>query len=115
MKSWTSKTGIKRKIHIVSNPRANGAKRSSGRKLGLLIPLGYLHPEKCEHSEVQSQRRCVTIPECNASSRGLLHIIDFSAFIIIVRLALVELTTGGSEKNKRLKNIFKWQILAVLV
>ncbi len=25
---------------------------------GLLIPLGYLHPGKCEHSEVQSHRSC---------------------------------------------------------
>ena len=32
------------------NPRANGV--SPGR--GLLIPHGYLHPGKCEHSEVQS-------------------------------------------------------------
>ena len=45
----------------MSNPRANGAKRRSGRKpggRGLLIPLGYLHPGKCEHSEVQSHRFC---------------------------------------------------------
>ena len=36
--------------------RAKGAKRRSGRKpgQGLLIPHGYLHPGKCEHSEVQS-------------------------------------------------------------
>ncbi len=32
-------------------PRANGAKRRSGRKRGLLIPHGYLHPGKSEHSE----------------------------------------------------------------
>ena len=25
---------------------------------GLLIPLGYLHPGKCEHSEVQSHPPC---------------------------------------------------------
>ncbi len=44
------------------NPRANGAKRRSGRSpgRGLLIPLGYLHPGKCEHSEVQSHP-----PLCN--------------------------------------------------
>ncbi len=30
----------------VNNPRANGARR------GLLIPHGYLHPGKSEHSEV---------------------------------------------------------------
>ena len=36
------------------NPRANGAKRRSGRKpgRGLPIPHGYLHPGKSEHSEV---------------------------------------------------------------
>ena len=33
-------------------PRANGDSVSPGR--GLLIPHGYLHPGKCEHSEVQS-------------------------------------------------------------
>ena len=38
-------------------PRANGVPGvSSGR--GLLIPLGYLHTGKCEHSEVQSHRFC---------------------------------------------------------
>ena len=37
------------------HPGANGASACrSGRKTGarLLIPLGYLHPGKCEHSEV---------------------------------------------------------------
>ena len=40
--------------------RANGAKRRSWRKPGggLLIPLGYLHPGKCEHSEVKSRPPC---------------------------------------------------------
>ena len=32
---------------------------------GLLIPLGYLHPGKCEHSEVQSHP-----PLCNGQHRG---------------------------------------------
>ncbi len=41
-------------------PRANGAKRRFGVRPGreLLIPLGYLHPGKCEHSEVQSHPPC---------------------------------------------------------
>ena len=39
----------------IANPQANPAV-SPGR--GLLIPLGYLHRGKCEHSEVQSQRPC---------------------------------------------------------
>ena len=36
------------------NPRANGAKRRSGRQPGarVLIPPGFLHPEKGKHSEV---------------------------------------------------------------
>ena len=44
----------------MNNPRANGAKRRSGHKPGarLLIPHGYLHPGKCEHSEVQSHPPC---------------------------------------------------------
>ena len=35
-------------------PRANGAKRRSGRQPGarVLIPHGYLHPGKGKHSEV---------------------------------------------------------------
>ncbi len=38
----------------MNNPRANGAKRRSGRKPGarVLIPHGYSHPDKSEHSEV---------------------------------------------------------------
>ena len=41
-------------------PRANGAKRRSARKpgRGLLIPLGYLHPGECQHSEGQSHPPC---------------------------------------------------------
>ncbi len=36
-------------------PRANGAKRRSGRSgRGLLIPHGYLNPGKSEHSERRS-------------------------------------------------------------
>ncbi len=38
---------------IVPEPTARSAVRR-----GLLIPLGYLHPGKCEHSEVQSHRSC---------------------------------------------------------
>ena len=38
---------------IVPEPTARSAVRR-----GLLIPLGYLHPAKCEHSEVQSHRFC---------------------------------------------------------
>ena len=37
-------------------PRANGAKRRSGRKPGARVTnsASYSHPGKCEHSEVQS-------------------------------------------------------------
>ena len=38
---------------IIPEPTARSAVRR-----GLLIPLGYLHPGKCEHSEVQSHRFC---------------------------------------------------------
>jgi hypothetical protein len=36
---------------IIVYPRANGAERRSGRKLGarVLIPPGYLHPGKRKH------------------------------------------------------------------
>ncbi len=34
---------------LIPEPTARSAVRR-----GLLIPLGYLHPGKCEHSEVQS-------------------------------------------------------------
>ena len=46
---------------VNDNPRANGTKRRSGgkpgarvtnRKPGARVPHGYLHPGKCEHSEV---------------------------------------------------------------
>ena len=37
------------RISIFPEPTARSAVRR-----GLLIPLGYLHPGKCEHSEVQS-------------------------------------------------------------
>jgi hypothetical protein len=43
----------------------------------------------------------VTIPACTAVRGGLLHIIDFSACTVIVRLAFAEFRTQGSEKNKR--------------
>ncbi len=38
---------------IFPEPTARSAVRR-----GLLIPPGYLHPDKCEHSEVQSHRFC---------------------------------------------------------
>ncbi len=38
---------------IIPEPTARSAVRR-----GLLIPLGYLHPGKCEHSEVQSHPPC---------------------------------------------------------
>ena len=38
---------------IFPEPTARSAVRR-----GLLIPLGYLHPGKCGHSEVQSHRSC---------------------------------------------------------
>ena len=40
---------------VIPEPTARSAFRR-----GLLIPLGYLHPGKCEHSEVQSHP-----PLCN--------------------------------------------------
>ncbi len=43
---------------IFPEPTARSAVRR-----GLLIPLGYLHPGKCEHSEVQSHP-----PICNGRS-----------------------------------------------
>ena len=43
---------------FIPEPTARGAVPgvSPGRRL--LIPLGYLHPGKCEHSEVQSHPPC---------------------------------------------------------
>ncbi len=38
---------------LIPEPTARSAVRR-----GLLIPLGYLHPGKCEHSEVQSHPPC---------------------------------------------------------
>ena len=38
---------------VIPEPTARSAVRR-----GLLIPLGYLHPGKCEHSEVQSHPSC---------------------------------------------------------
>ncbi len=40
-------------IILIPEPTARSAVRR-----GLLIPLGYLHPGKCEHSEVQSHPPC---------------------------------------------------------
>ena len=44
-----------KQLDIIPEPTARSAVRR-----GLLIPLGYLHPGKCEHSEVQSHP-----PLCN--------------------------------------------------
>ncbi len=40
-------------MYFIPEPTARSAVRR-----GLLIPLGYLHPGKCEHSEVQSHPPC---------------------------------------------------------
>ncbi len=47
------------------HPQTNGGKSRSGRnpRARLLIPLGYLHPGKREHSDVQSHP-----PLCNGRS-----------------------------------------------
>ena len=42
-----------KRIIFFPEPTARSAVRR-----GLLIPLGYLHPGKCEHSEVQSHPPC---------------------------------------------------------
>ena len=39
-------------LNVIPEPTARTVRR------GLLIPLGYLHPGKCEHSEVQSHPPC---------------------------------------------------------
>ena len=44
---------FKSELTIIPEPTARSAVRR-----GLLIPLGYLHPGKCEHSEVQSHPPC---------------------------------------------------------
>ena len=41
-----------RDLYTSFNPQANGTKRRSGPRRGLLIPHGYLHPGKSEHGEV---------------------------------------------------------------
>ena len=44
---------VNNNINLIPEPTARSAVRR-----GLLIPLGYLHPGKCEHSEVQSHPPC---------------------------------------------------------
>ena len=56
MLNYINQTGIMKDLHnnnIIPEPTARSAVRR-----GLLIPLGYLHPGKCEHSEVQTHRFC---------------------------------------------------------
>ncbi len=48
---------------IFPEPTARSAVPGVNPGRGLLIPLGYLHPDKCEHSEVQSHP-----PLCNGRS-----------------------------------------------
>ena len=43
---------------IIPEPTARSAVPGVSPGRGLLIPLGYLHLGKCEHSEVQSHRSC---------------------------------------------------------
>ncbi len=45
---------LKRASHIIPEPTARSAVPGVSPGRGLLIPHGYLHPGKCEHSEVQS-------------------------------------------------------------
>ena len=50
-------------MNIFPEPTARSAVPGVSPGRGLLIPLGYLHPGKCEHSEVQSHP-----PLCNGRS-----------------------------------------------
>ena len=43
---------------VIPEPTARSAVPGVSPGRGLLIPLGYLHPGKCEHSEVQSHPPC---------------------------------------------------------
>ena len=58
LQRWICPICCKQK-ELMASPRANGASAvpgvSPGR--GLLIPHGYLHPDKSEHSEAQSSSR----------------------------------------------------------
>ncbi len=50
---------------LIPEPTARSAVPGVSPMRGLLIPLGYLHPGKCEHSEVQSHP-----PLCNNGRNG---------------------------------------------
>ncbi len=45
-------------MSIIPEPTARSAVPGVSPGRGLLIPLGYLHPGKCEHSEVRSHPPC---------------------------------------------------------
>ena len=75
---------------------------------GLLIPLGYLHPAKCEHSEVQSRRWTVDVGwfsslcACATKRRGwtgIYHARDWQKTISIVDIT--------SEINCHFKQFFQ--------
>ncbi len=52
-------------MNILPEPTARSAVPGVSPGRGLLIPLGYLHPGKCEHSEVQSHP---PFPPCHGRS-----------------------------------------------
>ena len=54
----------------------------------------------------------MTIPACIAARHILLHIIDFSALHVIVRLAFAEVRTG---EVFQLLQLLKWQVFAAFV
>ena len=59
----------------------------------------------------------MNIPACTAVRGGLLHIVDFSACTVIVRLAFAEFTTRGGRKTKEKYgefSLYSWQKASVL-
>ncbi len=59
----TNARGCCMHVFLIPEPTARSAVPGVSPGRGLLIPLGYLHPGKCEHSEVQSHP-----PLCNGRS-----------------------------------------------
>ena len=55
---WLQGEGLLHACFLVPEPTARSAVPGVSPGRGLLIPLGYLHPGKCEHSEVQSHPPC---------------------------------------------------------
>ncbi len=64
-------------LFTIPEPTARSAVPGVSPGRGLLIPLGYLHPGKCEHNEVQSH------PPCHGLSTVFV-VSDYSSYYILL-------------------------------